>query len=67
MDRRERYRENRKQREILGGIRTKCDDCGCYIKGRHKVWCKSEEAERIRSSSILKKRRRMYNLDYIDL
>ncbi len=21
----------------------KCKDCGCYKKGRHKVWCESQE------------------------
>lgn len=44
-----RYRAKRKERELLGITRTKCKDCGCYIKGRHRVWCKSEEAEYIRS------------------
>ena len=46
--RKEYYKKNRKEREALGTTRTKCKDCGCYIKGRHKVWCNSEEANFIR-------------------
>ena len=47
--RRERYKETRRIRKKLGNERTRCKDCGCYIKGRHKVWCCSEEANKIRA------------------
>jgi hypothetical protein len=26
----------------------KCNYCGCWKKGRHKIWCRSEEAKEIR-------------------
>jgi len=45
MNRKERYKQNRKFKEKLGITQTRCKDCGCYTKGRHKVWCKSKEAE----------------------
>ena len=38
--RKERYKENREIRKKLGIIRKRCSGCGCYIEGRHKVWCK---------------------------
>ena len=37
--RKEQYARNRKYRKLLGIIRKKCEGCGCYIEGRHKVWC----------------------------
>ena len=42
MNRREWYKENSRRRKELGIVRKKCKYCGCYIKGRHKIWCKSE-------------------------
>ncbi len=27
----------------------KCVYCGCYKKGRHKLWCRSKEAQNIRN------------------
>jgi len=47
------YKRNRKERIFLDkkGIKTlrkKCKDCGCYIRGRHKHWCRSDEAKKIK-------------------
>jgi len=41
--RKEAYARNRRDRRILGTTRTKCKYCGCYLKGRHKIWCRSED------------------------
>ena len=49
----EYYKRRRKERRQFGTTRTKCKDCGCYIPKRHKVWCKSEEAEKIRKHNKL--------------
>lgn len=29
-----------------------CEFCGCYTKGRHKIWCESEEAKKIKAQLV---------------
>jgi hypothetical protein len=48
------YKQNRKHRRELGIVQTKCKFCGCYTKGKHKVWCRSDEARLIRGEILSK-------------
>ncbi len=53
----ESYKRNRKERILLAKkwivpLRKKCKFCGCYTKGRHKIWCESEEAKEIKAQLV---------------
>ena len=53
----EGYKRNREDRIILAKrgivpLRKKCKICGCYTKGRHKIWCGSEEATKIKAEMV---------------
>lgn len=55
--RKEAYKRNRKDRIILAKkgiapLRKRCKYCGCYIEGRHKIWCESEEAKKIKAQLV---------------
>ncbi len=49
--RKEMYAESRRARIKTGMVQHKCK-CGCYTKGRHKVWCDSLEAKEIKKKKV---------------
>ena len=53
--RKEMYAYNKRRRKHFGIIRKKCKFCGCYLPNRHKIWCRSEEAEKLRNKKNITK------------
>jgi len=56
--RKQMYARRRKERLRFGKVRTKCKSCGCYTKGKHKRWCRSEEASLIRGEILSKEKQK---------